>query len=268
MRLRMLTATVLVLAFAASAMAATTIPLSGNAPQMELTSQSKAGLTYHIEVGQIQALNINTKGGDFTQLFIPGFHSSMIDGAPELPQMNKLIAVPFGATSRVRVTNVQTRTVKMADYGLTSPVMPHQPSVSKSANVEDLPFLYDSSTYMGKVESELVSVEYQGRMRAMDIARLVVAPVRYLPATGELEIVESLDFTVDFDGDWAKSESLMAATNSPFFGTAYNQMDGQREFGIKSDLVKNPVKMVMSRLPSSRPRWLTSSSGRPSVASK
>lgn len=250
MRLRMFMAAMLMLV-GASAMAATTIPLGGDGPQMTLLRESKAGLTYHIEVGELRALEVSTKGGDFTQLFIPGFHSSMVDGAPELPQMNRLIAVPFGAEAKITVSGVQTCMVRLADYGLTNPVMPHQPSVSKSADVDALPFIYDAAAYnVSKVQPELATAAYQGRMRAMDIARLEVAPVRYLPATGELEVVTSVQVDITFEGgDWAKTESLIESTYSPFFQAAYAKVEGRREFGGKSDLVKDPIKMVVVTAP-------------------
>ena len=46
----------------------------------------------------------------------------------------------------------------------------------------------------------MASVVDQGRLRAMDFGRLEISPVTYYPATGQLEVVESMDVTVDFDG--------------------------------------------------------------------
>ena len=130
-------------------------------------------------MAQLQALNVATKGGEFTQLFIPGFHSSMTEGAPELPQMNRLIALPAGGNASVDVTNLRTRTVRLADHGLTNPLFPHQPSLSKSQSIDEVPFVYDAAAYArARVENELVSVEYLGRMRAVDVAR------RWMPSIG------------------------------------------------------------------------------------
>ena len=54
-------------------------------------------------------------------------------GAPELPQMNRLIALPAGGTARVDVSNVRTRTVRLADYGLghDERAKEHQPVASR-----------------------------------------------------------------------------------------------------------------------------------------
>ncbi len=246
MRLRMLAAALIVLVAATSALGAT-ITLKGEKPSLDLQNAGKAGLSYHVEVGQIQAVEIQTKGGTFTRLSIPGFHTSMTEGAPELPQMNRLIALPYGADARVQVSDVQTRTVRLADLGLTAPVIPHQPSLSKSQDPADVPFVHDRAAYrQAKVERELATVEYQGRLRAVDFARLELAPVRYLPQTGELEIVESFDVTVTYEGaDWARTDQLAAATASPFFAPAYAKIDGSFQLAAKADLVSYPVKMVV-----------------------
>jgi subtilisin-like proprotein convertase family protein len=246
MRLRMLTAVMLGVVLAASAMATTTIPLGGEEPQLTLLSESKAGLTYRIEVGKLEALTVSTKGGEFTQLFIPGFHHSQTEGAPQLPQMNRLIAVPYGADVRLEITGEVVRTIKLADHGLVHPVLPHQPSLSKSQRVEDVPFVYDEAAYRQvRVAAPLASVHDQGRLRAVDFARLEIAPVRYLPATGELEIVESLQVTVHHAGDWSRNEQLLAATYSPFFDVVYARIDGTSLFRGRGDLVRNPVKLVI-----------------------
>ena len=42
-------------------------------------------------------MDVMTKEGPFTRLLIPGFHTSHVEGAPELPMMNRLIEIPYGA---------------------------------------------------------------------------------------------------------------------------------------------------------------------------
>ena len=56
-------------------------------------------IKFRVEVGSCETLDVNTKGGGFTRLFIPGFHTSRIEGEPELPMMNRLVSIPIGATA-------------------------------------------------------------------------------------------------------------------------------------------------------------------------
>ena len=232
MRMRLIFGAVLALTLLVGSAMAATIPVSDNGTSMRLLSESKGGLDFHIEVGQIQTQDIVTRDGSFTRLSIPGFHTSKLEGQPELPMMNKLIAVPVGAQAVVNVSNVQTRLIKLADYGITNPVFPAQPSVSKSADLDNLPFVYDRASYnKAMIQPELAQAVSQGRLRAMDFSRLEISPVTYYPATGELEIVESLDVSVSYvGGDKALAEDLYARTYSPFFEHLYASIPGAKAF--------------------------------------
>ncbi len=234
MRWRLTFATILALVLMTGPVLAAThsIPVRGDKSDLRLVEETKGGLRYQVEIGTIEAMDVTTREGDFTRLLIPGFHNSQVDGSPELPMMNRVISIPVGAEARVEVVSQQTRTVRLADFGITNDIMPHQPSMSKSADPATVPFLYNRDAYLqGKVEQPLARVVYEGRLRAMDIGRLEISPVRYLPGSDEIEIVESLEVSVTFPGaDEAAAEALRAATWSPFFQTVYTMMDGNRGF--------------------------------------
>ena len=232
MRLRMLLGALIIFALTAGTASAANIPVTGETSSLQLSSESRSGLNFHVEVGGLQTMDVTTKGGQFTRLVIPGYHTSMVEGQPELPMMNSLISIPVGANASVEVTNVRTRMVNLADYGITNSVFPVQPSMSKSANVDEVPFVIDNAAYtQGEIRNEMARVVYQGRLRAMDIGRLEISPVAYYPLTGELEIVESMDVSVSFAGEnRSEAQDLKAATNSPFFDHLYAGMDGSRSF--------------------------------------
>jgi len=232
MRLRMLLGALLIFALTAGTAMAANIPVTGDASSLQISSETRGGLNFHVEVGALQTMDVTTKGGDFTRLVIPGFHSSMVEGQPELPMMNRLISIPVGANASVEVSNVRTRLVNLADYGITNVVFPVQPSMSKSANVDEVPFVMDRTAYTrSEIRNEIARVVYQGRMRAMDVGRLEISPVAYYPQSGELEIVESMDVSISFAGEnRGEAENLKAVTNSPFFDHLYAGMSGSRSF--------------------------------------
>ena len=248
MRMRTTFGALLVLTFMVGTAMAGSIPVSGEKSSLQLANESRNGLDFHVEVGQIQTQDIATKGGNFTRLLIPGFHTSKIEGQPELPMMNRLITIPVGATAQVSVRNVKTRLINLADFGVTNAVFPAQPSVSKSADLANLPFIYDAVSYQkAEVRPEIASVVYQGRLRAMDFGRLEISPVTYYPATGQLEVVESMDVTVNFTGaNKALADELYYATASPFYDHLYASFDGSRSFQDDyPDRVGDKITMVV-----------------------
>ncbi len=225
-----------------------TIPLEGNGPNLAITSDGAAGIAFRVEVGQLQTLDVNTKGGGYTRIFIPGFQNSHIVGEPELPMMNRLISVPLGAKPRLEVSNIRTRMVSLADYGINAAIMPAQPSMSKSADPATVPFVQDMNTYSQlEVRRELVRLVDQGRMRSMDISRLEISPVAYYPTTGQLEIVESMDVSIAFEGaNKAADTDQIARTYSPFFEHLYDGIAGTNGFhDAYPDRVGDVVTMVV-----------------------
>jgi len=225
-----------------------TVPLEAERTALDLTTARSDALHFRASIAELQGLEVQTKGGDFTRLMIPGFHTSMTDGAPELPRMNELIEVPFGARARVEIVSSASRVYKLADFAITTPLMPHQPSVSKSADLDALPFVYDRAAYdVAKVAEELVVVKELGMLRSRQLARVEVAPVEYLPRSGEIVVHHDIEFRVVFEGgDKAAADYELARTWSPFFEPVFSQVAGAKANHFDyPDLVKNPVTMVI-----------------------
>ena len=223
------------------------IPLQADRTALDLVDTRGDALLFRVNIAELQAMDVTTSAGDFSRIVIPGFHNSMIDGSPELPMMNRLLELPFGANARVEVVSASRRVVRLADHGITTPLMPHQPSVSKSADLDNLPFIYDRAAYAGTVARELVRVVELGQLRSRGLVRCEISPVEYLPESGELIIHDQIEFRVVFDGvDRAGEADMLARTWSPFFSPLFTNVAGSRANHFDfPDLVKNPVTMVV-----------------------
>ncbi len=245
----MLLGLVLTALFAVQVSAAvTTVPLQADRTALDLVETRSDELHYSVNIAELRALDVETKAGSFTRLIIPGFHSSMQDGAPELPMMNRLIEMPRDARARVEIISSKSRVISLADYGITRRLMPHQPSLSKSADLANVPFAYDRAAYeTDKVSQELVRVVDLGNLRSRGVARVEISPIEYMPRTNEITIHEDIEFRIVFEGgDKAAEAYEIARVYSPFFEPVFNQIDGDRANHIDfPDLVKNEVTMVI-----------------------
>jgi subtilisin-like proprotein convertase family protein len=226
----------------------TTLPIGDGPNALKLIMAEDGALHFRAEIGAIEAMEVTTPEGVFTRLSIPGFHHSMIEGAPELPQMNRLFEIPFGAETRIEIVSVQKERILLSDFNLEHRLMPAQPSMPKNVDPSNWPFIYDSSSYgLDRVAYELVKTENQGRMRSVDLGLLEVAPVAYFPAEGELEVAREIEFVLHFEGgDFAADSELKASTHSPFFDHLYENIAGYR--GIHDDYpdhVSDFVTMVI-----------------------
>ncbi len=224
------------------------ISLRGGESHLTLSGTGSDMLSYEAEIGSISTLDVDSDVGTFTRLMIPGFHSSQTVGAPQLPMMNRLIEVPFGAIPRIEVVSVESHSINLADYGITNQIFPAQLSMPKNVDPADWPFAYDLASYeTHRVAQDLVSVEMIGTMRAATIGRVQVSPVEYYPGENRLEVFDKIEFRVVFDNaDFAGEVERQGRTYSPFFDVVYNRLDGSRStHDDHPDRVGDEVTMVV-----------------------
>jgi subtilisin-like proprotein convertase family protein len=224
------------------------IPLDGTESRLDVIHESRDAVRFRVEVGELRALDVETREGSFTRLLIPGFHSSQTPGEPALPMMNRLIAIPTGARARVDVLSSRSRVIDLADHGIAHPLMPAQPSMPKSADPATWPFVYERAAYdVDRVAREAAVVVDVGTLRAMNLGRLEISPVEYLPRTNQIRVLESLEVEVSFpDADFAAQRDLIERTYSPFFEHLYGRAANYRAFhDAYPDRVRNVVTLVV-----------------------
>ena len=110
-------------------------PANGN---LILNSSNDFGLTLTSELAEIEHLNINTPEGLFTLLQVDDYSYSHRIGEPQLPVKRTIIAVPLGAAVTASVTESWIEQFSLTDWGITDPVIPAQPSLSKGQLPEDV----------------------------------------------------------------------------------------------------------------------------------
>ena len=224
------------------------IPLPADESRLAVTYESSQTVRFRVDVGELTALDVETPEGPFSRVMIPGFHFSRTPGEPELPTMNRLIAIPYGARARVDVRPLRSRTIDLADFGIAHRLMPAQPSMPKDADPATWPFVYDAASYEKDVVSRgPATVVEVGRLRAMSFGRLEISPVEYLPRTNQLRVTESLEVEITFEGaDFLAQRELIARTYSPFFEHLYERAANSRAFhDAYPDRVADVVTMVV-----------------------
>jgi len=234
----------------AAAAAVHPIPLAAEESALALVEQTRDEFRFRVEIGELSGLDVETPEGTFTQLLITGFHSSKKVGEPELPMMNRLIEIPYGASPRVEVVSVESRTIRLADFGILHRILPAQPSLSKSEDPANVPFAFNEGSYsVERVAQDLVRTEDLGMLRAVRIGRVEVSPVEYFPERGEIVVHEAIEFRVVFDGaDHAEGDALKARLWSPFFEPVYGQVAGYQTrtpHDDHPDLVRDVVTYVI-----------------------
>ncbi len=165
-----------------------------------MEGQNKLTLKMSCAIDKLHFYDAETPKGDFTVLFTPEFHFGGAYGAPQLPVINKIIQIPFGADFRVEVKGYDSQVYNLADYGVSNLIFPRQPSAPKDGS--EVPFVYEKSAYIfkGFHGQQLASFEDIGVMRHMRLANLTISPVKYNPIDNKIIVYNNIDFEIIMTG--------------------------------------------------------------------
>ena len=200
----------------------------------------------------ISAENINTERGQFSWLSMPNTTIGGNEGDPQIPVVNELIAVPFGANPHIEITSYNTTDYRLEDFGIQT-LIPRQPSLRKGQRPEDVPFLYNEAAYQstrGLRSAPQAVVSVEGTMRGIQVGKMTIEPVSYDPVNNTLRVFNDIEVTVSFDGaDARATEDMLVSTYSPYFDVVYAQMFNSRmvrdAYSEHPDLYTTPVKMMV-----------------------
>lgn len=215
-----------------------------------LTHNADNGLSFTCAYAGMESFDVETRQGTFSRIGIPGFTHTQRLGEPALPLNRQIVAVPLGAEVTADAVSFDRREISLTDAGVRFPVMPAQPSLSKSERPEGVPFAYNAQAYArsGYDERPLVTVEELGILRGLRLFAVTVEPVHYDPSRQMLAVYNEIQVEVRFTGgDLAATRDLRARTWSPYFESLYGQfvLNERGRSTLDDDLVRYPIKYVI-----------------------
>ena len=238
------------LLFGSQAMAQGRIELGRAKSAQECANVTKDGFTATFSFNSIDATEVSTEKGVFSEITMDGTYPSGNVGEPSLPAAHQLVAVPYGAkNATVEVKSYTTSIYRLSDFGINT-IAPQQPSLRKDQKPEDVKFMYKEKAYAANRLSQrpLASLEVKGTMRGIQVGSLTINPVNYNPFDNTIEVYNDIEVEVRYnDYDKAAAESEFVRTFSPYFSKVYNAMFNWRDgvYDQHPDLWQAPVKMLV-----------------------
>ncbi len=242
---------IFLLAFGLSAMAQQSIQLR-SADRAECTRSDMTSLQASFSFSTIEAQDYQSERGTFSWLSLPNTVIGGNEGDPQIPVVNELIAVPFGAQPWVEITSFSTTDYRLEDYGMKT-LVPRQLPVRKDQRPEDVPFIMNESAYQstrGFRSEPMAVVNVVGTMRGVQLGKMTIEPVSYDPVNNTIRVFNNIEVTVHFDGANARAtEDMLVKTYSPYFNGIYNMLFNGRAvrdaYSAHPDLYTTPVKMLV-----------------------
>ena len=217
----------------------------------ECVKSDMRGIKASFSFSTIDAQDYQSDRGTFTWLSLPNTVIGGNAGDPQLPVINQLIAVPFGANPSIEITSYSTTDYRLEDYDMKT-LVPRQPSVRKDQRPEDVPFIMNDAAYhtRGLRSEPTASVSVEGTMRGIQLGTMTIEPVSYDPVNNTIRVFNDIEVTVRFDGaDTQATEDMLLRTYSPAFEPVYAQLFNGRAvtdvYTQHPDLYNTPVKMLV-----------------------
>ena len=222
------------------------IELDGQSSQadFEIVASNPLGFVGEFRSGKIEIDDIHVVDNVFSMIRSHSYHSSQSIGAPELPELHRLIEIPQGSIPRIEILDEEYKVYDLHALGFSQPLFPHQPSLSKSQDPANVNFEFNASIYgqNSYIVEEMVAIEDKGMLRSMRLGNLIIRPVDYNPAKGLLKIWKKISIKVHFDGaDLILTENLKLKHHSPYFDVLYESVMNHDVYENRDDLVNYPV---------------------------
>ncbi|MGA1823808.1 MAG: C25 family cysteine peptidase [bacterium] len=238
-------------AFLNLASAQHTLKLDNNSTGLILLEQDRTGMTVKLEIGEINFIPVSTlKNGSYILATVDGFTRSHKIGEPCLPVSNKLLSIPFGCDLKTTVLDYKIEEISLTSFGLTDPIIPVQPPLSKSENPATIPFEHNKHIYALKnyYTLPLVKAEVLGIMRNMRFGMVSIAPIEYNPSGNTIKVYTDITVRINYENSaLSTTEKINKSYYSPFFNPAYNRTlnyDPSAD-ADKDDLANYPVKYLI-----------------------
>ena len=220
-----------------------------SADKAECVKSDMRSLKASFSFSTIDAQDYQSERGTFSWLSLPNTVIGGNEGDPQIPVVNELIAVPFGASPRIEITSYSTTDYRLEDYGIHT-LVPRQPDVFKN---QDSPFVYNEAAYQstrGFRSEPMARVSVNGTLRGVQVGQMSIEPVSYDPVNNIIRVFNNIEVTVHFDGaDARATEDMLVKTYSPYFDVLYKQLfNGRSVRGLYEDhpdLWRAPVKMLV-----------------------
>ena len=166
-----------------------------NAQQLKILNQSKSSLSLELTIDNYKIKEIIDGDEVFHEIALSSIMIPNDKGKPNLPSVNRFVALPQGGKANVIVESYEKEILKNINIapskGIVSEYELTDEHFSKDRNIYSKNELYPNN---------IVSLTEQMNLRGVDAVGLSIAPVQFNPVSKELIIHKKINIRVEFEG--------------------------------------------------------------------
>ena len=160
-----------------------------------VNKESKSGLDITLSIDNFSIKNVEHNGELMHEFVFSALTPINDKGKPELPCINRYIAIPQGANAKVKVNSCKKEVIENVN------IVPSNGNFAASERyVKD--YRKDQDIY-SKDEfypANIASLDKASTLRGLDAVGLCICPVQFNPVTRELIVYTEINLSVEFDG--------------------------------------------------------------------
>lgn len=193
-----------------------------------ITSGTAEDVILEIEVAGFTASQVQTGRGPFTRIGVPGCGQTVAIGKALLPVLRQAIEVPQGSNPVVEILEISTSIFRLSDMEFPTMVYPVQAPVEKvpgALEAAEFAILEEFYACHDLYPGYWVRIAETGQIRGHRFAMVEVAPARYTPDEGTIEVVNHIRLRVISPGaDLFATQAVIDRYASPPFEQAASKM--------------------------------------------
>ncbi|MDD2200485.1 MAG: C25 family peptidase propeptide domain-containing protein, partial [Bacteroidales bacterium] len=101
---------------------------------LSIESLSPESFSMKAEISHLDFVNMETEQGTYTSIIFEGMAKPSNVGHPELPVINRLMEVPFGADVQINIISYDEEIIDLNNLGITNQIIPVQASYAKNSD--------------------------------------------------------------------------------------------------------------------------------------
>lgn len=160
-----------------------------------MISSSKIGCEIVFSTDMMRLVETDVDGKTMYTVTIPGGFLPNTEGAPNLPDIGRYIAIPQGSRAAVTIVDQRTEVIKDVEIA-PAPPLPLDTDTKEPAYTRNS-LIYNANAFYPESP---VKVSEPRKMRGVDYVTIGICPFQYNPQTSELVVYKDLKVRVNFIG--------------------------------------------------------------------
>jgi PKD repeat protein len=169
--------------------------MAGKKPGMNLVDSKPTGVSIQFNVPEFSMEDLSVKGTMMKAVNLPGTFLFNDEGMPNLPGKGGFIALPTGATPKLRITGQKTDVIHNVEIAPA-------PKIPLDNDKNPLDYTPNMAVYSKNAPypASPVQISTITSIRGVDVVTIGITPFQYNPVTKDLTVYKELNVELVFEG--------------------------------------------------------------------